>query len=190
MIFKRRNIGYSRGDILRSLKQPSPTATQFKMEPVVQHISDQEGLRKAYEQPNHIYIDKNRMYIAGSKSVQDWIDNALFIPTNTTVFHNIYRSASEELQKNPQITEVIGHSAGGSAVLELEKQYGDRIKKSRTYAAPVVSLFGNEPIDEKHLRMRTFLDPVAILDNSALTVNKNTINPFANHSFDNFGNIG
>ena len=144
----------------------------------INHISDAEGLRMAYQQPNHIYIKDNRMYIAGSKSPKDWVDNVAFIPAQLTQFHNIYQSAHTELQNNPQVNELIGHSAGGSVLLELEKQYPNRFQKSRSYAAPVFSPLGNENLDQHHLRFRTLGDPVAILDDSAITVKKPTINPF------------
>jgi hypothetical protein len=40
------------------------------------------------------------------------------------------------------------------------------------------------------MRFRTLGDPVAIFDNNAITVLKNTTNPFELHSYDNYGDIG
>ena len=191
MIPKRQNLGFTRGDIIRTLKQPKQTQAAYISKPMyVNHLSDREGLKQAYLRPDHIFINNNRMYIAGSKSPSDWVDNVAFIPTQLTQFHNIYKSANNQLQNNPQVTELIGHSAGGSVLLELEKQYPDRFQKSRSYGAPVFSPLGKEKLDENHLRFRTIGDPVAVLDNSAITINKKSINPFTNHSYENFGDIG
>ena len=192
MIPKRQNIGFTKGSMLRHLKQPKqiPPSNMLRQNTRINRISDAEGLRLAYQQPNHIYIKDNRMYIAGSKSPKDWVDNVAFIPTKLTPFHNIYQSANSELQSNPQVDELVGHSAGGSVLLELEKQYPNRFQKSRSYAAPVLSPFGNEKLDDNHLRFRTAFDPVAILDNSAITVKKPSINPFKTHSYENFGDMG
>ena len=189
-MLSKRNIGGTRGDIIRYLKQPQKVQPRTAINPFnrISQLSDAEGLRRAYQQPNHIYINNNRMYVAGSKSIEDWKDN-LLIPPQLTEHHNIYRSALEELKDNQNVTELVGHSAGSSAVLELDKKYPDRIQKSRTYGAPVIS-FGDEKMDDRHLRFKAPFDPVAILDNAAITVNKHTINPFANHSFEDFGDIG
>jgi hypothetical protein len=189
-MLSKRKIGRSRGDVIRYLKQPTQVQPRTAINPFnrVSQLSDAEGLRRAYQQPNHIYINNNRMYIAGSKSLEDWKDN-LLIPPQLTEHHNIYRSALEELKDNQNVTELVGHSAGGAAVLELDKRYPDRIQKTRTYGAPVIS-FGNEQLDERHLRFRAPFDPVAMFDNAATTINKHTINPFANHSYEDFGDIG
>ncbi len=217
MILKRQNINRSRGDIIRQLKQPPQISTNviFKSEaralrergisnnPSLKQsfssgnlsnfsnnqLSDREGLKLAYQQGNHIYINNNKMFIAGSKSFQDWRDNLLIPPTLTT-YHNIYQSAHDELMKNAQVNEIIGHSAGGAVVLELEKQYPNRFNKTRTYSAPVFSPLGFERLDQNHLRFRTTGDPIAVFDNSAITINKNSINPFSNHSFENYGDTG
>ena len=46
--------------------------------------------------------------------------------------------------KNGEIGTVVGHSLGGSVNSELQKNYPSRIKKSRTYEAPVMDLLGSE----------------------------------------------
>jgi hypothetical protein len=204
MILKRQKITTPKGDILGHLQQPKqipealalkesqkslPMNTIFKSNFSNNQLSDREGLKIAYEQGNHIYINNNKMFIAGSKSFQDWRDNLLIPPTLTT-YHNIYQSAHDELTKNAQVNEIIGHSAGGAVVLELEKQYPNRFNKTRTYSAPVFSPLGYERLDQNHLRFRTQNDPIAVLDNSAITINKNTINPFVNHSYENYGDMG
>ena len=191
MILKRQNMQKTKGDILRQLKQPKKVPlTRIYNVTIPEALSDKEGLKLAYQQPNHIYINNNKMFIAGSKNLQDWVDNVAFIPPQLTTYHNIYKSANDTLMLNPQVNEAIGHSAGGAVLLELEKQYPKRFDKTRSYSAPVFSPLGFERLDENHLRFRTTLDPVAMLDNSAITINKNSINPFSNHSFENYGDTG
>ena len=192
MILKRQNMGTTRGDIIRNLKQPNqiPEAFPKITRQSLNQISDAEGLKKAYQQPNHIYIDKHKMFIAGSKSIRDWVDNAAFIPPSLTTYHNIYQSANDSLKQNPQVNEIIGHSAGGAVLLELEKQYPNRFNKTRTYSAPVFNPFGNEALNENRLRFRTTFDPVAAFDNNAITINKNSLNPFTNHSYENYFDTG
>ncbi len=64
-----------------------------------------------------------------------------------------------------QIDTVVGHSLGGSVSLELQKNYPDIIKKSRTYGAPVMDLLGSESDDVD--RYRNWFDPVSIFDRGA-----------------------
>ena len=76
--------------------------------------------------------------------------------------------ATEEIRKGinrGEIDTVVGHSLGGSVSLELQKNYPDRIKKSRTYGAPVMDLLGSE--SENVDRYRNWLDPVSIFDRGA-----------------------
>ena len=79
------------------------------------------------------------------------------------------------LKDNPQITQIVGHSLGGSVSLELAKNYKNKI--TTTYGAPVFS-------DSLHYgnRVRAVGDPVSIFDGGAITKLPNNINP---HSYDN-----
>ena len=81
------------------------------------------------------------------------------------------------LKDNPQITNVVSHSLGGSVALELAQNYPEKHLFTTTYGAPVVSSslqYGN--------RFRAFGDPVSMFDNGAITIMPNSINP---HSYDN-----
>ena len=49
--------------------------------------------------------------------------------------------------------------------MELQKIYPDRIKKSRTYGAPVMDLLGSE--SQNVDRYRNWLDPVSAFDRGA-----------------------
>ena len=61
------------------------------------------------------------------------------IPMHT--FKN--KNAEDVIKNNPDIDTVVGHSAGGSAALELEQNYPNRFT-SITYNAPVFDPFSAE----------------------------------------------
>ena len=104
-----------------------------------------------------------------------WDD--LKIPLGLTKYSQRYQEADKMLKDNPQITDVVGHSLGGSVSLELAKNYPEKHLFTTTYGAPVFSdsmQYGN--------RFRAFGDPVSMFDNGAITKMPNSINP---HSYDN-----
>ena len=93
-------------------------------------------MKKAYEKPEGYHIDGNKVYIVGTRSfsdVMDWYK----IPLGTFKDSKIYKNIDPVFKNNPQIDDVVGHSAGGSATLELKKNYPDRKITSITYNAPV-----------------------------------------------------
>ena len=168
------------------------------------NLSDAEGLRRAYDSLDNIFIDGNRMYVAGTTPsplgsnlvstlrnardfMQDWTDNVEKLPFNLTKATKRYQQAYKALQNNPQVTELIGHSLGGTVVNEMGVSEPTKYK-TRTYAAPVFRF--DLPNDENHQRYRTEGDPVAAMDRWANTVRVNSWNPIALHSFSNFGDIG
>ena len=69
-----------------------------------------------------------------------------------------YQSLDNYLKKNQGMNELIGHSLGGSVV--LEKQQQDPSYTTYTYGAPVIS-FGNEGSDNIN-RYRTKYDYFSI----------------------------
>ena len=52
-----------------------------------------------------------------------------------------YKEARRVLMENPQVDTLFGHSMGGSVVLVLNEEFKDKNCKTRTYNAPVISLF-------------------------------------------------
>jgi hypothetical protein len=183
------------------------------------NIADNEGLRRAYNQPNRIYVNGDRMYVAGTTwtddrniskpplytmllkglfpqtipdnfSLNDAIDD-LKIPMFKTQDIQRYKDAEQVLKDNPNIKTLVGHSMGSSVILELNKANNDKFT-TRTYSAPVFDPFPNnwEKNDANNQRFRTKGDPVAIFDNNAETVYKQTLDPLSLHSYNNFGNIG
>ena len=107
-------------------------------------ITDSEGLRRAYEHGDY-YVHGRTMFIAGSHTIRDWFDDITKVPAwGDLKGSERYQKALEEFKNNREIDTVVGHSLGGSASLELQKNYPSRIKKSRTYGAPVMDLLGSE----------------------------------------------
>ena len=84
------------------------------------HKMNEDGLKKAYATPEGYYKDGNKLYIAGTRDSHDVYDWSKIVAGS---FRNseIYKNADEVFKNNPDIDTVIGHSAGGSAALELEK---------------------------------------------------------------------
>ena len=128
-------------------------------------ISDAEGLQRAYKQGDY-YIHGKTMFIAGSHTARDWFDDFTKIPIWGDLRDSErYQKVLEQFKNRGEIDTVVGHSLGGSVSLELQKNYPDRIKKSRTYGAPVMDLLGSE--SENVDRYRNWLDPVSIFDRGA-----------------------
>ena len=104
------------------------------------------------------------MYVAGSHTDQDWVDDVTKVPNWGDLGDSVrYQEAEKALKQNPQINHVVGHSLGGSVSLELQKNYANQIKTSRTYGAPVAAL----PFEGDVQRYRHYADPVSLLDRSA-----------------------
>jgi pimeloyl-ACP methyl ester carboxylesterase len=175
-----------------------------KPPPKNSNLSDAEGLRKAYASPDNIFVDGNRMYVAGTtpsplgndlastvrntqEFIQDWTDNFEKLPFNLTKTTKRYQQAYSALQKNPQVTTLIGHSLGGAVVNEMGVSEPSKYK-TRTYSAPVFRF--DLPNDENHQRYRTEGDAVAVMDRWAVPVKKNSWNPLSLHAYSNFGDIG
>jgi len=104
------------------------------------HKVNETGIKKAYENPEGYYIDGNKLFIAGTRDMQDVLDWRK-IPMGSFSDSKIYKNVEPVFKDNPQINFVVGHSAGGSATLELEQNHPERNITSVTYAAPVWSRF-------------------------------------------------
>jgi hypothetical protein len=109
-------------------------------------ISDDEGLKRAYESKDGLYQHYNKLFIAGTKDFpQDHIDD-LKLPFDDTLNKTKRgRDADAYYRSHHEIDTVIGHSLGGAVALSLEKAYkkqGDNpygIIQSKTFGAPTVS---------------------------------------------------
>jgi len=146
-------------------------------------ISDSEGLSRAYNSPNSIYIDGNRMFIAGTHTARDVYDWKL-IPLGLMKYSERYGQAEAALKDNPQVDTVIGHSLGSATGAELNKQYNNKFN-ARYYGSPFLDLsFSRDP---KNQRYRHPGDIVSMFDTGAVNEDQETnyqlINP---HSYEGF----
>ncbi len=106
------------------------------------------------------------MFIAGSHTARDWFDDITKVPAWGNVKDcERYQKVLKEFKNRTEVDTVVGHSLGGSVSLELQKNYPEQIKKSRTHGAPVMDLFGSE--SENVDRYRNWFDPVSIFDRGA-----------------------
>ena len=138
------------------------------------HKMNEDGIKQAYQKPEGYHIDGNKLYIAGTRNINDVMD-WYKIPMGTFSSSHIYKNIEPVFKNNPQIDYVVGHSAGGSAALELEKTYPDRKITSITYNAPVFERADpNKILNENQRPMRFAIsgDPVSAFDMNAQTTFK------------------
>ena len=138
-------------------------------------ISDEEGLIRAYNAPNAVYIDGNKAYVAGTRSAGEaWRDWGKIATRNTTHIER-YGQLNDALKNNDQVDTLIGHSLGASTVAELQKQTNNKYM-ARYYGAPFLNL---NPFDGPDPRNQTFRHPgdiVSSLDHNANTIRSNNFN--------------
>ena len=84
-------------------------------------LEDRVGLDRAYKDPRKVYMEGDSMYVAGTSSLGDAMDD-LALPFGLTKGTQRYIDAERVLQANPKIRRVGGHSLGGAVSLELGKQ--------------------------------------------------------------------
>ncbi len=135
-------------------------------------VEDKAGLDEAYQTAEGTTTKGDTLYIAGTKSPGDVVDD-LAIPLGMTDRTQRYRDASLVLNANPTINRVVGHSLGGAVALQLQKD--DPKLQTVTYGAPVASTTGSSD------RYREIGDPVAALYFGAVSVAPGGVNP---HSYD------
>ena len=181
--------------------EPIPKIISPKIIKIINNLSDVQGLNKAYATTDNVYLNNNTMYVSGTKHAETLIPTLLNldpietynmnykngyyqdmwddlkIPFGLTKYSQRYQEADKMLKDNPKITNVIGHSLGGSVALELAKNNPNNHLFTTTYGAPVYSdsmQYAN--------RFRAVGDPVSMFDNGAIPKMPNNINP---HSYDN-----
>ena len=112
----------------------------------IDDITDEEGLRLAYETKYGLYQHYNKLLIAGTKDFPtDHIDY-LKLPFDDTLNKTTRgKTADAYYRSHHEIDTVIGHYLGGAVALSLEKQYKQEgnnpyaIVQSKTFGAPTVS---------------------------------------------------
>ena len=90
----------------------------------LQDISDEEGLKRAYDTKYGLYQHYNKLFIAGTKDFPvDHIDDFKLPFDDTLNKTKRGRDADAYYRSHHEIDTVIGHSLGGAVSLALEKQY-------------------------------------------------------------------
>ena len=136
---------------------------------------DEKGLDNAYANPQGTSYDAatKTMYIKGSSTATDWLDDFRTIPFGDTAQSERYGQAMDAYNhlttSGKPVDRVVGHSLGGSVALELQKNLSKQGRKvdSRTFGAPVMDA---KPFDRYYNnaeRYRHPTDPVSVLDRGA-----------------------
>ena len=149
---------------------------------MLNNISDRVGLEKAYARDDKVYVHGDTLFVAGTHSWGDVWDD-LKIPFRQTWRAQRYLDADRALKNNPQIKNLVGHSLGGSVILELQNNHPERTFKTDTYGAPDLS--NTRPDNEDNHRYRNYLDPISFLDGGASQNILLTANPLEAHSYEN-----
>lgn len=141
-------------------------------------MTDKEGLERAYNTKEGLFIFGDRMYIAGSKSLNDWKDDIMRIPAwGDSRKIQRYQDARKALLDHPEVTHLSGHSLGSSVALQLQKDYR-HIQDTRAYGSPVLDITPHiGPPQERVERYRSYGDPVSMFDFKANSSLPTSLNP-------------
>uniref|UniRef100_UPI0040496D7C lipase family protein n=1 Tax=Flavobacterium sp. TaxID=239 RepID=UPI0040496D7C len=155
-------------------KNPIVSHRQQQIVKQLRDITDEEGLKRAYDTKDGLYQHYNKLFIAGTRDFPgDHIDD-LKLPLDDTLNKTKRgRDADAYYRSHHEIDTIVGHSLGGAVALSLEKQYKKEgndpygIIQSKTFGSPAVSanFSGTNPN-----RIRYFGDPISALDFNATTV--------------------
>jgi pimeloyl-ACP methyl ester carboxylesterase len=151
-------------------------------------IEDRVGLSRAYDSPSNIYVRGNVAFVSGTQigrwrtgeAFRDMYDD-LKIPLFQTKNTYRYEQLETALRAHPEVSHLVGHSLGGSTVLEMAKNRPELT--TTTYGAPVMDVFAKGSKSAPN-RFANYGDPIAMFDTNA-TPAVNIGNP---HSFGNFTN--
>ena len=158
-------------------------------------LTDTQGLRLAYENPDGIYKNGSILYIAGTKSLQDALDDVklpFYQTRNTKRYKDVNKfiqdgSIEVDGKKHYGISDVVSHSLGSAVGQQINNDYGN-IFRSRSYGSPFVSR--QRPEDTgTNLRIRKAGDPVSMFDNATINLNRSSLNPLDNHSYADIANV-
>ena len=151
--------------------------------------ADETGLDRAYENPQGTFYDPSTktLYVKGSVTATDWVDDARDIPFGDTERAERYRQAMDAYKElksqGKDVGRIVGHSLGGAVALTMQKNL--KIPESRTFGAPVMdfNVFGHSE------RYRHPLDPVSAADRGATWGPWMGVNPLSTHSYRGFGGL-
>ena len=168
-------------------------------------LTDTQGLKLAYENPDGIYQNGSILYIAGTKSGRDVYDDLklpLYQTQQTKRYKDVdkfikYGTIEVDGKQIAGVTDIISHSLGSAVGQQINSDYGN-IFRSRSYGSPFVS--GQRPEDTgTNLRIRKSGDIDSMFDKGSTTLNKGTLDaspearvlrdPLQNHSYKDIGNV-
>ena len=101
-------------------------------------LSDTQGLKLAYENPDGMYQNGSILYIAGTKNGRDVYDD-LKLPLYQTQQTKRYKDVDKfikdgtiEVDGKPLrgITDIVSHSLGSAVGQQINNDYGNLFKKS------------------------------------------------------------
>ena len=121
------------------------------------YIDDVEGLKTAYANNTGLFRSGNTLYISGTggksgfcSKVNDVFSDIFLIPTHNLQFSDKYRDVMNELEKNPDVTRLVGHSVGPVRVLQEINNRNNQKYITTTYNAPFIA-FGNRGEVKTHI---------------------------------------
>lgn len=186
MFKKKRRLNYDKQRYFTPSKTPKVESVINENKAALNNkLTDSQGLSKAYEASNKVFVDGNKMYIAGTANLRDVWDDVSKIPFWGDLRNaERYQQAEAALKDNPQVDTVIGHSLGSMVGLELNKQSNNRFK-TITYGAPVLDFSFNR--DPNNLRYRHPGDVISMWDTGAVNEPSDTMNNLINpHSYSGY----
>ena len=163
---------------------PDTQQTSVVLDDSDYQISDEWGLKEAYNDPQSVVHHGDILYSAGTHSLRDVADD-LLIPLHLVRNSQRYQQALAALHRaNGRVKYLAGHSLGGAvaAVLQTDAINGNLgpkyrgFREVRTYGAP---LLHSDHIPNLHAYRRGW-DPISALDSGAATSSAVGWNP---HSY-------
>ena len=157
-------------------------------------LEDRAGLKNAYDSPSGLYVTGKSLFVSGTTGkdgsiTRDILDDLIHLPSRSAENTEKYKDAIKMLEKNPQVTRLIGHSLGSAVVNTLDQNFPNKYETT-TYATPAVKPKRKGKQNPKHRDWRNPNDPVSVLDGYAITSDFNDTNPLVAHGFQNFAGNG
>ena len=157
-------------------------------------LEDRQGLKNAYDSPSGLYVTGKTLFVSGTTGkdgsiTRDILDDLIHLPSRSAENTEKYKDAIKMLEKNPQITRLVGHSLGSAVTNTLDQNFPNKYETT-TYATPAVKPKRKGKQNPKHRDWRNPNDPVSVLDGYAITSSFNDPNPIVSHGFANFAGNG
>ena len=154
-------------------------------------------MKTAYANNTGLFRSGNTLYISGTggksgigAKVHDVFSDIFLIPSRNLQFSDKYRDVMSELEKNPDVTRLVGHSSLSSSVIQEINNRNNKKYMTTTYNAPFVAFGDRGGKNPHHLRFRNHNDIISILDRDAIQIDSGTTNPVKAHKIDNFKTQG